>query len=132
MIRLLTPASLAIMLLSTGAALADDDDCRSSMAQWQPRDTAIQHVGTLGIEVQRLKVDDGCYEIRGNDADGNRVELRLDPGTLALLELKVRFAPGADASRYLPGASGAGAAPGQTPLNTPLLAPGSTPEVKQD
>ena len=38
------------------------------------------------------------------DADGNRVELKIEPATLAIMELEVRFRPGADASRYLPGA----------------------------
>jgi len=130
--RFLIPATLAIAVLGSSAALADDDDCRSPMAQWQPRDTAIAHVGTLGIGVQRLKVDDGCYEIKGRDEDGNNVKLKLDPSNLALIELDVRFRPGADPSRYLDGARGTDAIPMQAPIDNPLITPGSKPEVKKN
>ncbi|MDZ7710870.1 MAG: hypothetical protein U5K36_13045 [Roseovarius sp.] len=30
-------------MFSASAALADDDDCRSPMSQWQSQDAAVQH-----------------------------------------------------------------------------------------
>lgn len=129
-IPVLTPAVLAIALLGAGAAFADDDDCRSPMSQWQPQDAAIQHATDLGIEVKRLKIDDGCYEIRGSDRDGNRVELKLDPASLALRELEVQFREGADPSRYLAGARAAAPMQREAPADNPLFQPGSTPKVK--
>lgn len=94
--------ALAGGLTSGGVALADTD-CTGPMSDWQPREAAVAQVATLGITVDRLRIDDGCYELRGRDADGNRVELQLDPATLAVRELEVRFRHGASASRYLPG-----------------------------
>lgn len=101
----LLPVAVVVALGSSGAALAGDD-CRRPMAEWQSRDAVNAHVAALGITPERLRIDDGCYEIRGSDGDGNRVGLTVDPATLAVLELKVRFAEGADPSRYLSDARG--------------------------
>lgn len=70
------------------------------MSQWQPKNVAQAHVAGFGIAVDRLKIDDGCYEIHGRDGDGNRVELMLDPASLAVRKLEVTFRRGADPSRY--------------------------------
>ncbi|MBT9493404.1 MAG: PepSY domain-containing protein [Paucibacter sp.] len=103
--KLLLPIALVIALTGSGAAQAGDD-CRRPMAEWQSREAVTARATELGLTTERLRIDDGCYEIRGRDADGNRVELKFEPATLAILELEVRFRPGADASRYLPGARG--------------------------
>jgi hypothetical protein len=38
--------------------------------------------------VNRIKVDDGCYEIRGHDAQGRRIEAKVHPGTFAVVEIE--------------------------------------------
>ncbi|MFX7329210.1 PepSY domain-containing protein, partial [Acinetobacter baumannii] len=43
-----------------------------------------------GWQVERLKIDDGCYEIRGTDAQGQRFKAKLDPETLQVLKIKSR------------------------------------------
>ena len=101
--KALFPIALVIAMTSSGAALASDD-CHRPMAEWQSRENVTAHVTERGITTERLRIDDGCYEVRGRDGDGNQVELKIDPASLAILELEVRFRPGADASRYLPGA----------------------------
>jgi hypothetical protein len=100
--KLLLPIALLIALTGSGVARASDD-CRRPMAEWQSREAVTTRATELGLTTERLRIDDGCYEVRGRDADGNRVELKFEPATLAILELEVRFRPGADASRYLPG-----------------------------
>ena len=35
-----------------------------------------------GWTVRKFKIDDGCYEIKGRDSDGRKVEMKLDPATL--------------------------------------------------
>ena len=99
----LLPLATAVALTMSGAALASDD-CHSPMADWKSRDTVAAFAKDLGISSERMRIDDGCYEVRGRDADGNRVELKIEPATLAIMELEVRFRPGADTSRYLSGA----------------------------
>lgn len=130
--KFLAPAVLATALLGAGAALADDDDCRSPMSQWQPQDAAVQQAASLGIEVRRLKIDDGCYEIKGRDSDGNRVDLTFDPASLALRRLEVGFREGADPSRYLKGARGPAATQRRAPAGNSLLEEGSEPKVDRD
>ena len=89
-------------LISTGSAFAGDD-CRRPMADWQSREAVSNYVSGLGLESERLRIDDGCYEVRARDSQGNRVKLRIDPATLDILHLEVRFQPGNATSRYLPG-----------------------------
>jgi hypothetical protein len=110
-----TVLAVAVLLSPFGAgmALADDDDCRTTMSEWQPREAVVAMGEGFGWEVRRVKVDDGCYEVKGRDADGNEVEATLDPGTLALVKLEVEFRPGADPSRYVTGARAMAPAPAQ-------------------
>lgn len=95
------PLVVVIALTASGTAVADDD-CHSPMAEWQPRETVTARVTELGVMTDRLRIDDGCYEVRGQDGDGNQVKLKIDPASLEILKLEVRFRSDADVSRYLP------------------------------
>ena len=48
------------------------------MADWQ------------GWQIQRLKIDDGCYEIRGTDSQGRGFKAKIDPETLKVVKMKQR------------------------------------------
>ena len=113
----LFPIAFVIAMTASGAALAADD-CHRPMAEWQSRESVTAHITNRGITTERLRIDDGCYEVRGRDGDGNQVELKIDPASLAVLELEVRFRPGADTARYLPPARGQAGKTGK-PLNVP-------------
>ncbi len=119
----LKPIALLIALSASGAALASDD-CHRPMAEWQPREAVAARATELGLTTERLRIDDGCYEMRGRDADGNRVRLTLDPATLSVLQLDVRFRPGADVSRYLVDARVQTGRPSKRSA-TPASAPGN-------
>lgn len=67
-----------------------DDDCEVPAGLWQSRDAALQHAARQGWSVNRLKIDDGCYEIRGQDAQGRSFKAKLDPQTLRVVKMKVR------------------------------------------
>jgi hypothetical protein len=73
--------------LPAGAALADDD-CFVPMADWQPREAVAEFAIAQGWEVRRIKIDDGCYEIDGRDAQGRPIEVKLHPGTLQIVEFE--------------------------------------------
>ncbi|MBS7244718.1 MAG: PepSY domain-containing protein [Comamonas sp.] len=81
--------ALAGLLVSSAPAWADDD-CEVPAAQWQPR-TAVQSMATQrGWQVERIGIDDGCYEVRGTDAQGQRFKAKLDPQTLDMVKFKTK------------------------------------------
>jgi hypothetical protein len=49
---------------------------------------AIRHLilAAEGMDVRRIKTDDGCYEVKAIDARGRRIEAYYDPRTLELVK----------------------------------------------
>ena len=85
---LLRHGLLALSLsLATLPTLAGDD-CDAPLNRWQSRDAVHQMAAAKGWQIQRLKIDDGCYEVRGTDALGRTFKARIDPETLKVLKLK--------------------------------------------
>lgn len=83
----------ALALLGWGLAAAPvlaDDDCDAPVERWQPRDAVREMAVREGWQIQRLKIDDGCYEIRGTDAQGRSFKAKLDPETLKVVKMKRR------------------------------------------
>jgi len=95
-------ASTALLSMwLSGYALADDD-CNEPVSDWQPRETLRQHVEQQwGWSVQRIKVDDGCYKLKGADRKGNAIEARYAPASLQLRTLQINFGENGDARDYL-------------------------------
>ena len=96
----LTMAGLLVGVLVSGAALADDD-CVDPVADWQPREVLRKQVEQRGWTVQRIKVDDGCYEVRGVDSKGNKFKPTYAPATLQIRALQIRFERNASTLDYL-------------------------------
>ncbi len=82
--RGLLALSLGLAALPTLA----DDDCDAPMDRWQSREAVRQMAAQQGWQIQRLKIDDGCYEIRGIDAQGRTFKAKIDPETLKVLKMK--------------------------------------------
>ena len=99
MLFLRTLAALAT-LTACGAALADSD-CDDPPASWKPREELRRQAELGGWTVQRIKVDDGCYEVRGSDRLGNKVKAKYSPATLRIRSLEVEFGPNADPTDYI-------------------------------
>lgn len=97
-------ALMAAFIIST-AALADDD-CTDPVADWQPQENLRQLMIDNGWDVKRIKVDDGCYEVKGFDQDGHRVEAKFSPASLEIIELEVKFTGSGNRSGYLKKRSG--------------------------
>ena len=87
-------------LVASSVAFAETD-CTDPIAQWKPREQLRQEVEQRGWTVQRIKVDDGCYEIRGIDRMGNKIKAKYAPASLRILSLEVEFGPTGDASDYV-------------------------------
>ena len=82
-----TDNSRPLAVFRPGRRLADDD-CFVPMADWQPRDAVARLAEENGWTVRRIKIDDGCYEIDGSDAEGRRIEVTVHPATLQVIEFE--------------------------------------------
>ncbi len=86
----LTNGLLALSLGLAATSVAAGDDCNVPIERWQSRDAVMQVAARNGWQVQRLSIDDGCYEITGRDANGRSLKAKLDPETLDLVKMKIR------------------------------------------
>ena len=78
--------------------------------------------------MQRLKIDDGCYELRATDAQGRRIKAKVDPETLQVIQVKHKDRQRKrDRSDTAPSPSGAGGA-----APAPIFTPGATPRAQID
>ena len=115
-----------LLVLSLGLAAlpaAATDDCDAPLNRWQSRDAVRQMAAAQGWKIQRLKIDDGCYEVRGTDAQGRSFKAKIDPETLQVLKMKQGDHPRAQerdrdddgAARQTPPPADAAAPRSQTP-----------------
>ncbi|WP_417427085.1 PepSY domain-containing protein [Hoeflea sp.] len=125
--RYLIAITLIGGLGGAGIALADDDDCRVPMADWQPREAVQKMAEAQGWTVRRIKTDDGCYEIDGRDAQGREIEVKVDPATLAIVDMEYEDNDHDDSRGHNKPALPAGSV--QPPANG-LFTPGTKPVVQ--
>lgn len=85
--KILTAAMIAPMLASPAYAL--DRNCYVPMKNWVSRLEVINFAQAQGWVVRRVRIDDGCYEINGLDADGVTIEVRVNPATLDILRMEL-------------------------------------------
>ncbi|KGM39783.1 hypothetical protein JY96_06390 [Aquabacterium sp. NJ1] len=76
--------SLGLAVLPTWAS----DDCDAPVSRWQSREALARWASAQGWQIKRLKIDDGCYEVLGTDAQGRRFKAKIDPETLKVLKMK--------------------------------------------
>ena len=86
--RTLSQGLLVLSLCLTALPAFAEDDCDAPLKRWQSRDAVRQMAAAKGWQIERLKIDDGCYEIRFTDAQGRRFKAKVDPETLKVLKLK--------------------------------------------
>lgn len=86
MIGISTRSMLALALIATPALAGDD--CAVPMTDWQPREAVMKFAAEQGWDLRRIRIDDGCYEVIGRDAEGRVIEVKLNPATLAVVEME--------------------------------------------
>jgi hypothetical protein len=77
------------LIFFTSATLADEE-CKDPIAQWQSREVLKAKLEQQGWVVKRIRIDDGCYEVRAINEQGRRVKATYAPASLTLLELEVK------------------------------------------
>jgi len=78
-------AAAFVTTLAAGAAQASDK-CAVPQAEWQPKESLQQKLEGDGWKIKKIKVDDGCYEVYGTDAQGKRMEVYFDPKSFAVVK----------------------------------------------
>ena len=69
-------------LLLAGPLHAEETMCpRSANAQLMTKDQLAAKAKEAGYDVRGIQPRDGCWELKGFDKKGNRVELHIDPVT---------------------------------------------------
>ena len=128
-----SPPSLrhGLLVLSLGLAALPTwagDDCDAPVNRWQTREALRQWATAQGWQIQRLKIDDGCYEIRGTDEQGRSFKAKVDPESLKVLKIKQRDRD-REHHREREGAAqhNPPPQPDGTPTPSPLPTPGSAP-----
>lgn len=129
-----TLAVLALLAaIPAGTAVADgrdhDDDCLVPMADWQPREAVERLAAANGWVVRRIKVDDGCYELVGTDADGREIEAKVHPATLDVIEIEHEDDDQRGNDESSAGRAPASPGPAAPPRNQ-LLGTGAPPRAK--
>ena len=114
-----------LAVMPAGAVLAGDD-CHVPQAAWQTREAATQAAISRGWRIEKIKADDGCWEVKGLDAQGRRIKAKLDPATLNVVKLRHRDG-GRDRRREDVRAP---AAPLAAPPANPLFQNGKPPVVQ--
>ncbi|MEO6298186.1 MAG: PepSY domain-containing protein [Paracoccaceae bacterium] len=81
MIRIAATFLICCSTLSAHAEIT----CTMPMADWQPVAKLLVVAKGMGWTAQRIRVDEGCYQLRATDQAGKFVVAVFDPVTLKLL-----------------------------------------------
>ena len=82
----LTLLTLAAVF-AAGVASAEDH-CYEPMSNWQPREAVTKLAEDNGWTLRRVRIDDGCYKIYGQDAEGRAIEVTINPATLEQIDFE--------------------------------------------
>ncbi len=122
---------LAVSLAAAAAPASAGDDCDVPIERWQTREAVTRMARQKGWDLKRVKIDDGCYEIRGEDAQGRTFKAKLDPETLEIVKIKYRDHDRHDRERrrdrdrdHRDSRNSRDAAPGAMPSAAPAAATG--------
>ncbi len=82
---------LILTLIVIARPAVADDRCSVPMDQWQPRQAVQDMVEAHGWVASHIKIDDGCYEVHARDSEGRSIEIKVDPGALAIFCVGYEF-----------------------------------------
>ncbi len=75
---LVVAASMAVILAAAPAS-AKDHCTNAPTSQWKPVHEISTHATQLGYSVVEIERDGTCYEVKGYDKNGAKIEIKYDP-----------------------------------------------------
>jgi len=85
----LLPAFLLLALVAANAQHAERCD-PIPKEEWKPQAELERKLTDEGWKVSRVKIENGCYEVYGRDAKGNRRETFFHPKTFEVVTASKR------------------------------------------
>lgn len=79
---------LALLAGLAGGAARAADEGFVPMSDWQPRAAVDRLAEANRWTVRRIEIHDSCYEIKGRDAEGRPIGVKLHPETLEVIEFE--------------------------------------------
>ncbi|MGV8938042.1 MAG: PepSY domain-containing protein [Allorhizobium sp.] len=80
--KIILAAALVSAAFASTALAEGKHDCGNTPSdKWIGEQAMKDKAGEMGLTVRQVKVEDGCYEVYGIDAKGNKVEELFNPGT---------------------------------------------------
>ena len=79
--RIPTLMSAALILGAAALPALAETRCDTPEADRRPVEELKTELTAKGWDIRNVKIEDGCYEVYGHDADGKRVEIFFDPAT---------------------------------------------------
>ena len=90
-----TLAVLALLAVLPATAAFAGEACDVPPQKRQSFEALGKLAGDFGWTIDKMKIDDGCYELRVTDTSGNVLKVKIDPATLAVVDGSVkRFGDG--------------------------------------
>lgn len=75
-------SSTVLTVLMAAPAFAGNPRCDVPKADWQPQKALQDKLQADGWKIRTIKQDNGCYEVYGFNAKGERQEVYFNPKTL--------------------------------------------------
>ena len=86
---LISAVTLSLAALSA-ASVASPPCTQVPKSKWLSQEAIAAKLKEQGYEVSRMKTEGSCYEVKGRDAQGRRVELYVDPVAAQIVRRKSR------------------------------------------
>lgn len=81
-------AMLGVAAIVTPALAADEDCPDHPRSEWMGQNAITTKAKEQGYDVRGVKADDGCWQVKGYDKDGKRVQLYYDPVSGEILKVQ--------------------------------------------
>jgi hypothetical protein len=73
--------AMLVSVATVSGAHADTHCPRVPVDRWMSEQQIRERATALGLEVRKVKIDDGCYEVKARNRDGRKLEVRFHPET---------------------------------------------------
>jgi len=83
-------AAIVLSAAITIPALASNDDyCgETDRNAWMTKEAVQSKLAEQGYQVERVKIDDGCFEAYAQREEGQKLELKIHPVTGEIIDIE--------------------------------------------